>query len=323
VPGPRNIRQLGWRLGRVLGGMPSAPLHHMATCMAFALCSLPKAASTGFRIPRGQRLSQISARGHSSGFPVQAVDSAGGGIDGIVPPGDGRGGRGRGDDGEGLNPSGDDPMTALIAWLSSDAGRTAAVASFTWFATVGISTDMAIREAKRLPSRAGGAESAALDSGPACFAGEWVLSGSENFDRYLESLGVSSLHRRYACSATVTHIIQASTSGGATELKVCVKNGLGTRCETCRVDGSAIKTQDARGADVIKVNRWARGAGAQGFPICETEVRHSINGLLHERRYIRPDGCMVMELTSPTGVKAQRIFIKRNVIETAESAESR
>lgn len=303
--------------------MPNAMMHHMTTCVALAFCSLPKAVSIGYRHPRtrGGRLASPHSTLRATAVP--AVTALAGGADGgLVPPADGglvppagggggSGGRGPDDSGD----SGESLPSAFFAWLVGDQYRRAAIAGASWLTAVTWSVRLAQREADKPSGLELGGRGAADKFGrcgtPAAFSGQWVLCGSENFDEYLTSMGVSSLHRRYACSASVSQTIQSCVEGGSPVLHVCVRNQLGTRCEKCTMDGKPIRSVDVRGADIIKVFSVDAPHGpAQRAPVCVTEVRHSRNGVMYERRYLAPDGLMVMELTSPSGVVARRIFKK-------------
>ncbi|KAG8467775.1 hypothetical protein KFE25_006827 [Diacronema lutheri] len=301
--------------------MPNAMAHHMTTCVALALCSLPKASSMGYRHPRaraGGRLAgshSLSAR--AAAAPIAAA--LGGGLGGgVVPP---RGGDGRGDsDGGASGPEdGAEPgpglSSAFFAWLLSDQYRRAAVAGASWAAAVTWSVQLARHEADapmsaQLAGTSADAAAAAAARTPAAFSGEWVLSGSENFDAYLTSMGVSALHRRYACAASVSQTIETGVEEGSPVLTVCVRNQLGTRCERCAMDGRPVRSVDVRGAAIVKVFSLTKPNRGECAPVCVTELRHSRNGVMYERRYLRADGAMVMELTSPSGIVARRIFTR-------------
>ncbi|KAJ1627160.1 hypothetical protein T492DRAFT_1027118 [Pavlovales sp. CCMP2436] len=294
--------------------MPSAMAHHMTTCLALALCSLPKASSSHPRTRVG-RLAGSRIRVHTSA-PISAALGGGlGGVGGLVPPGSGGGSGGSGGlgPGDGVQDSPDE-YRSLVAWLVGDKGRRAAIAGAGWVAAVTWSVELARSEAGNAPGiiveRNAGVSERVVVSSPAAFSGRWVLSASENFDAYLQSVGVSALHRRYACSASVSQNIETATRDGAPALAVCVINQLGTRCEISPIDGKPVRSQDVRGDDIVKVTSLGKPALGQCGPVCVTEVRHSRNGVMYERRYLTAEGAMVMELTSPSGVVARRIFKK-------------
>lgn len=296
--------------------MPNAMAQHMTTCFALALCSLPKAASIGHRHQgrtRGGRL----AGSHAISVRAAAAPAAatlGGGMDGgVAPPGGNGGGDSGGSGPEDGGATGPGLTSAIMAWLMSDHYRRAAVAGASWAAAVTWSVQMAQREAEVTATQqlANNASTEHAEPTPAAFSGQWVLSSSENFDEYLTSMGVSPLHRRYACSASVSQTIESCVEDGKPVLTVCVRNQLGTRCEKCTMDGKPVRSVDVRGADIIKIFSVDKPQGpTQCAPVCVTEVRHSRNGVMYERRYLSPDGCMVMELTSPSGTVARRIFKK-------------
>ena len=141
------------------------------------------------------------------------------------------------------------------------------------------------------PKRSGG--------GPIDFSGEWELEKSENFDKYLESMGVSPLHRKYALGAKVSHKI-TQPSGGR-EVTVCVVNKLGTKCETLVTNGKAVASTDAQKAPITKRTKWEAG-GKRLVTRVETP-----DGARADARTIAK-AKMVMEITSPSGVVARRIF---------------
>jgi hypothetical protein len=308
--------------------------HHVGAYLALALCSLPKMAAVGFRLPRsrpGSFAGRVSAI--RTALPLRTSlavvpGALGGGLQGgVTPPrggdgnsgGDGRGGDqggwGRADDGA---DDGFDLSSGFFTWLASDQVRRAAFAGVGWAAALTWTVQVAQREVDvdvgaRVAAAAAAADetSALAAAGPAAFAGVWVLSGSENFDAYLASVGVSSLHRRYACSASVSQTIEACVEDGRPALSVCVRNQLGSRCEKSPMDGKSISSVDARGEPLTKTTSVAPPCAGEFGPVCVTEVRHSRNGVMYERRFLGADGTMVMELTSPSGVVARRIFSKQ------------
>jgi hypothetical protein len=77
-----------------------------------------------------------------------------------------------------------------------------------------------------------------------------------------------------------------------------------------------VRSQDVRGDDIVKVTSLSKPASGQCGPVCVTEVRHSRNGVMYERRYLTTEGAMVMELTSPSGVVARRIFRRADIVKT-------
>lgn len=283
---------------------------HALACVAITFCSLPKAATFE------HRLAHLRARQHAVvRTPLArrlalrasslAVDGGGGG--GGIDDGRGAGGGGsRGDGNDGARgDDGGDSFFSPIEWILTDPRRRAAAVAASWGYAVATSVELVQHEARReagAPGVAGGGGAAAAS---ASFSGEWELSASENFDRYLESVGVSALHRRYAVGAKVSQMIEEVSAGGRTALKVCVRNQLGTRCEEIMVGGPPVTSTDVRGEEVVKKCCWESSGGAR---VCATETKHATKGLMRERRYIRPDGTMVMELTSPSGVTALRIF---------------
>lgn len=285
--------------------MPSGA-QHITWSLALAVC-LPKAASVGFRVPRGRnnrfRSSQSSARMAIAGVLPRAGETAQ--FAGPLPPGGGYGSNGRGGRDDGKSDPEDDSISSFLAWLVSDQGRRAAVAGVSWAAALTCSVQVAQRE---VVTPAG--PQVVEGDGLATFSGVWVLSESQNFDAYLASIGVSPLHRRYACSASVSQTIESRVENGHPALAVQVRNQLGVRSEMCMVDGKPTRSQDVRGDEIVKVTTVAQPADGQRGPVCVTEVRHSRIGIMHERRYLTTSGAMVMELTSPAGVTALRIYKK-------------
>mmetsp|Transcript_18016 Transcript_18016/g.53574 ORF Transcript_18016/g.53574 Transcript_18016/m.53574 type:complete len:260 (-) Transcript_18016:35-814(-) len=127
------------------------------------------------------------------------------------------------------------------------------------------------------------------------FSGTWQLAKSENMDDYLKSLNVSAVHRRIARGAWITHEIEHPSKD---ELKICVVNKLGRKCENVKV-GEPVESTDTYGKPVSKLATW----DADALRV----ATDSTVGRVSERRFMRGDA-MVMELTSPAGVTAYRIF---------------
>lgn len=254
--------------------MPAASAPHVATCVALALCSLPKGASFGSRAARGRARSRAAWVG-------RAAPRAGGGVGG---------------GGVGV------PRLPLVQHDGEEEDGRPAWLIAAWLFSAGRSYQMARKEAATVAMRAPSASSS--------FAGEWDLVGSDNFDAYLASMNVSAVHRRYACLAAVTHYIsEHADSGGRTVLGIRVQNKLGSQTEHAVVGGPAVTTVDARGASLTKCYRWEPCPSGRA---CVAEVNHSVQGRMVERRVLSADGgTMTMELRSPAGVTALRKFQRR------------
>ncbi|KAJ8607077.1 hypothetical protein CTAYLR_009905, partial [Chrysophaeum taylorii] len=135
------------------------------------------------------------------------------------------------------------------------------------------------------------------------FSGRWKLAKSVNFDEYLESLNVSSTHRKFATRATVEHRIRRWPDGDNTKYEVCVVNRLGKKCELFTVGARPIESSDARGDPITKRTEWE----GPDKKVLVTSV-NSTAGALVDRRILTSEDEMVMELISPTRVRAFRIF---------------
>uniref|UniRef100_A0A6S8B946 Cytosolic fatty-acid binding proteins domain-containing protein n=1 Tax=Aureoumbra lagunensis TaxID=44058 RepID=A0A6S8B946_9STRA len=139
------------------------------------------------------------------------------------------------------------------------------------------------------------------------FSGHWRLERSENFDEYLTSMNVSATHRSFATRATVEQRITRNTDGDLAAFEICVLNRLGVKCESFTVGKKPLESSDARGDPIVKHIDWEDKAKR----ILRTRVDSSV-GTLVDKRFLETPDKMVMELISPTDVRAYRHFTRIN-----------
>lgn len=137
------------------------------------------------------------------------------------------------------------------------------------------------------------------------FSGRWRLDRSENFDAYLRSMNVTATQRGFATRASVEHRIRRWSEGSGTRYEMCVVNRLGSKCESFVVgnEPTVIESSDARGEPITKHIDWED----QTKQVLVTRVDSVVGRLVDKRRLTSRDE-MVMELVSPTQVRAYRIF---------------
>ena len=150
---------------------------------------------------------------------------------------------------------------------------------------------------KRTGSPIADAAAAGAPSGARDFSGRWRLEKSDNFDAYLKSLNVSAAHRRFATAATVDHEIEHDGK----DLKICVINRLGKKCEVVTPGGPPLASTDTYGNPNTKTATWAPDGRT-----LKTEIASTVGRVIDERS--RDDDAMVVKLTSPSGVVAYRRF---------------
>lgn len=92
---------------------------------------------------------------------------------------------------------------------------------------------------------------------------------------------------------------------------MCVVNRLGVKCETFMVgeEPAIIASSDARGEPVIKRIAWEDGTKR----VLVTQV-DSVVGRMVDKRRLDSDNEMVMELISPSNVKAYRHFSRVDAV---------
>ena len=137
------------------------------------------------------------------------------------------------------------------------------------------------------------------------FSGRWKLERSENFDQYLESMNVSATHRHFALRATVEHrIARRRAANNKAAFEICVFNRLGEKCESFVVDDDPITSSDARGEPIVKHVKWEDPSKR----VLVTTVDSESVGRLMDKRLLTNRNEMVMELISPSRVRAYRFF---------------
>jgi len=141
------------------------------------------------------------------------------------------------------------------------------------------------------------------------FSGRWKLDRSENFDAYLESMNVSATHRRFATRATVEHKITRQALGkNRAAFEVCVVNRLGEKCEAFVVGADPIQSSDARGDPITKHVTWEDHTKR----VLVTSVTSGAGENLVDKRKLISRDEMIMELISPSRVRAYRFFSRVN-----------
>ncbi|XP_019642536.1 PREDICTED: fatty acid-binding protein, heart-like [Branchiostoma belcheri] len=128
-------------------------------------------------------------------------------------------------------------------------------------------------------------------------SGTWKMVHVENFDAYLQALGIGFVLRAIAKMLSNTQIIEQD--GDSFYVKDI--NTLQTHEVSFRI-GVPVEGTTVIGKYKVTVT-WD-GDVLRGYT--ETD-----KGIIRTERYIREDGTMLYSMTAPNGVKTTQIFVKQ------------
>jgi len=138
---------------------------------------------------------------------------------------------------------------------------------------------------------------APTDTGAVDFGGDWTLTESDNFDAYLQAIGVGWAKRKMVAMIFPTQSWERRPDGS---WQFSVQTPLGPKVEAFPIGTPIEDVVD--GVTLRKTSSWTHGGS-----VLVTHAESPI-GVGEFRRYVRADDKLVLEMKAPNSVLCTRVF---------------